>query len=42
MKAVEASELVSGLRSQSGEKIVATFITCVAPDALEVYNALPF
>ena len=38
----DSYELVSGLNSQSGEYRVATFITCVGPDALEVYNALPF
>ena len=38
----DSFELVSGLKSQSGEYRVATFITCIGPDALEVYNTLLF
>ena len=34
--------MVSGLKSQSSAYRVATFITCIGPDALDVYNALPF
>ena len=38
----DSSKLVSGLRSQSGEYRVATFITCIGQDALKVCNAIPF
>ena len=38
----DSYQLVSGLKSQSGEYRVATFITCIGSEALEVYNALPF
>ena len=38
----ESFEVVSGLKTQPSSYRVATFITCIGPEALEIYNALPF
>ncbi|XP_064637858.1 uncharacterized protein K02A2.6-like [Lineus longissimus] len=35
-------EIVTNLRVQSDEYRTATFVTCVGPEALEIYNSLPF
>ncbi|KAK6190707.1 hypothetical protein SNE40_002510 [Patella caerulea] len=38
----DSFEIVSRTKDQSGKYRVATFITCVGPDALDIYNGLPF
>ena len=38
----DSFEIVSMLDTQAMKYRVATFITCIGPDALEVYNGLPF
>ena len=35
-------EIASNLNQQENKYHVATFITCIGPEALEVYNGLPF
>lgn len=35
-------EIASRLNQQENQRRVATFITCIGSDALEVYNSLPF
>ena len=38
----KAYEIVTGLDKQPSALRVATFITCIGPDALEIHTALPF
>ncbi len=38
----DSFEIVSGLGTQENKYRVATFITCVGQEALEIYNGLPF
>lgn len=35
-------EVVTRLKDQSNEYRTATFITCIGPEGLEIYNGLPF
>ena len=35
-------EIVTGLHTQPAAYRTATFITCIGPDALEIFNGLPF
>ena len=38
----DSFELVSGLDQRPNKFRVATFVTCIGPDALDIYNGLPF
>ena len=38
----KAYEIVTGLDKQPSTLRVATFITCIGPDALEIHTRLPF
>ena len=38
----DSFEIASRLNQQENQVRVATFITCIGSDALEVYNSLPF
>ena len=38
----DSFEIASRMTEQADKYRVATFITCIGPDALEVYNGLPF
>jgi len=38
----DSFEIASRLNQQENQILVATFITCIGSDALEVYNSLPF
>ena len=35
-------EVASRLRTQSNELKTATFLTCISPDVLDIYDGLPF
>ena len=38
----DSFEIVTGLKNQDKAYRAATFITCIGPDALDIYNGLPF
>lgn len=38
----ESYETVTGLDTKPEKVRVATFITCIGPDALDIHNALPY
>ena len=38
----ESFEIVTGLHKKDSAYQTATFITCIGPDALEIFNGLPF
>ena len=38
----DAYETVTGLNEKDSKLRVATFVTCIGPDALDIHNGLPF
>ena len=38
----DAYETVTGLNEKDSKLRVATFVTCIGPDALDIHNRLPF
>ena len=38
----DSFEIVTGLTERDSTYRTATFITCIGPDALEIFNGLPF